>query len=603
MNPMNPMNPLNPNAISVVIPVLNGRRYLPAVLDAITRECGGREHEILVVDDGSNDGSVRYLRMRETAGDLRFIEGPRRGHAAAVNTGIREAAHPFIGQIDQDVIVEPGWMGRLLGALEPPDVAAAQGRYSTSPRAGFWARVMGRDLEQRYDRLPRSHINHVCTGNTIYRASALHQAGLLDESFGYAADNDLSYRLTAAGYRLAFCSSARSTHLWRETLTGYVRQQYGVGYGRLDVIAKHPRRAGGDDVSGLPMILHAGGAFATVLFAGVSLLPGTNRFAWLSAALALVVMLSVERFLAGLLAFRATRDPVVLTFPLTHLCRDAAWVCAICAWAIRRICGTPRSPGQGMRARQKRPRPGVVASADTSGRSRNLPPLVLIPAHNEANNLERVVADLRRLRRKIDILVVDDASTDRTEEVLERLNVRWLRLPLRTGVGGAIRTGIQCAHLRGYDYVVRIDGDAQHRACDLDAMLAPVVLGVADASVGSRYKRGRTRSFSKRGLALCLSAWTGRWITDPTSGYWVFGSRAIRLLARRHPAGYAEPELLLFLHRNGLRVDEVPIRMRPRMTGRTTLTWTRASAALARTLLALMIVPLRRVEHAEPPCE
>jgi GT2 family glycosyltransferase len=595
------MNPMNP--ITIVIPVFNGRRCLPAVLDAITRECAGHEHEILVVDDGSVDGSVRYLRMREAAGDLRVIEGPRRGHAAAVNAGLREAAHPLICQIDQDVIVQPGWMERLLRALEPADVAAAQGRYSTSPRAGFWARVMGRDLEQRYDRLTGGDVNHVCTGNTIYRASALHQVGLLDESFGYAADNDLSYRLLAAGYRLAFCPAAQSIHLWRESFTEYLRQQYGVGYGRLDVIARHPRRAGGDDVSGPAMILHAAGACAAALFAGISLLPGIGRLPWIAAAIVIVATLAVERLCAGLLAFRATRDPVVLTFPLTHLCRDAAWVCAIGVWTIRRISGVSRSPGQGMRRRSNRARSRALASPRTPIRSRTLPPLVLIPAHNEANNLQRVVADLRRLPRPLDILVVDDASTDQTQELLEQLDVRWLRLPLRTGVGGAIRTGIQYAQRRGYECVVRVDGDAQHRACDLDAMLAPVVFGAADASVGSRYSRGGTRGLTKGGLALCLSAWTGKWITDPTSGYWVFGPAAIRLLARHHPAGYAEPELLLFLHRNGLRVDEVPIRMRPRMTGRTTLTWGRTGAALARTLLALMIVPLRRVEHAEPARE
>jgi hypothetical protein len=82
-------------------------------------------------------------------------------------------------------------------------------------------------------------------------------------------------------------------------------------------------------------------------------------------------------------------------------------------------------------------------------------------------------------------------------------------------------------------------------------------------------------------------------VTDPTSGLWAFGPRAVRLLARHHPTGYAEPELRLLVSRNGLRVDEVPIAVRERRAGHTSITAARAGIALARTLLALVIVPLR----------
>jgi hypothetical protein len=100
-------------------------------------------------------------------------------------------------------------------------------------------------------------------------------------------------------------------------------------------------------------------------------------------------------------------------------------------------------------------------------------------------------------------------------------------------------------------------------------------------------------------LAAGLSLVTRRRITDPTSGFWVFGPRALRMLARHYPAGYSEPELVLLLHRNGLRMQEVPIRMRPRLAGRTSLTATRALAALARTVLAMLVVPFRQaVEDA-----
>ena len=101
-------------------------------------------------------------------------------------------------------------------------------------------------------------VDHVCTGNTAYRASALQSVDLLDEGLGYGYDNDLSYRLAARGHRLAYCPDALSTHHWREELhRNILRQQFGVGYGRLDVVARHPRRVRGDDVSGTVMMLHA----------------------------------------------------------------------------------------------------------------------------------------------------------------------------------------------------------------------------------------------------------------------------------------------------------------------------------------------------------
>ena len=88
-------------------------------------------------------------------------------------------------------------------------------------------------------------------------------------------------------------------------------------------------------------------------------------------------------------------------------------------------------------------------------------------------------------------------------------------------------------------------------------------------------------------------------MTDPTSGFWLFGPKALRLLGGHHPAGYAEPELLLFLDRNNLCVTEVPIRMRPRTAGRTSLTAARTVLAFARTVLAFVVVPFRQMVEGQ----
>jgi hypothetical protein len=225
--------------------------------------------------------------------------------------------------------------------------------------------------------------------------------------------------------------------------------------------------------------------------------------------------------------------------------------------------------------------------------------LAIIPARNEAESLPAVIATLRIEQPELDILVVDDASTDATADILPVLGVRWLTLVEQLGVGGTIQAGLRYAARLGYDVIVRVDGDGQHPARQIPDLLAPIRAGVADAVVGSRYARGAgyrapwVRRIAQRAVSAWVSAATGRPLTDATSGFWAFGPRAIRLLARHHPPGYPEPELLILLCRNGLRLVEVPIEMRQRLAGRTSLTVWRVGLAGARTMLALFVGPLR----------
>lgn len=584
------------SGVSFVVPVHNGRRALPRVLDAIESQRDGRPFEIIMVDDGSSDGSGRWLTERAEAGRIKVIAGPRRGAAAAVNTGIREARFPIICQLDQDVIPKRGWLQELLAGLDDPEVAAAQGHYIAAAGAGFWARVMARDLEWRYASMPQPFIDHVCTGNTVYRASALHSVELLDESLGYGYDNDLSYRLVSAGYRLVFRPNARSVHLWREGIVGYLRQQFGYGYGRLDVVRKHPGRFSGDAVSNVAMIAHAPVMFVALTCMGVggaALLTGFSPAVPLAVALILVSSLAAERTFAGISAWQRFGDRLALAFPMAHLVRDVAWAAAICLWGLRWLVRRSSRPSHSM----ARSAPAVSLTSDLS----HLPPcqlLAVVPAYNEAENLNRVVGELRTLAPPVDVLVVNDGSTDATAEVLPGLGVRWLTLATRVGVGGAVRAGLRYALQQDYRFVVRIDGDGQHRATDIRRLLEPVITNRLDVAVGSRFLTRRKRRLTMlRGaqalLAACLSAVTKRRITDPTSGFCLFGPRALRLLAQHHPTGYAEPELLLLLHRNGLRTGEVPIRIRPRLKGRTSLTPLRAVVAVGRTLVALFVAPGR----------
>src|SRR5262249_36563477 len=144
--------------------------------------------------------------------------------------------------------------------------------------------------------------------------------------------------------------------------------------------------------------------------------------------------------------------------------------------------------------------------------------LAVVPAHNEAASLRAVVDELRALRPEVDILIVDDGSTDESVWFVGELGVRWLRFPERLGVGSAMRAGFRYATRLEYDVVIRVDGDGQHGAADIDALLAPILSGDADVVLGSRFTapggvRGRRAGLVQRPLAACLSALTGRRVT------------------------------------------------------------------------------------------
>ena len=340
--------------VSFVVPVRNGAAHLRDAIRSIVAQDDGRPFEIVAVEDRSSDGSRALLDELSTSHPLRIIDGPGRGAAAAVNAGIRCAAFPVICQIDQDVVLAPGWLPRVLEALQDPAVAAVQGCYVTNPNDSFSSRLMAVDLEQRYAAMP-AVVDHVCTGNTAYRRDALEAVGLLDETLGYGYDNDLSYRLQAAGYRLAFRADAHSYHRWRTGLGGYLVQQYGFGYGRLDVVARHPVRWSGDVVSPAAMMMHplVMGVAVCLMAPAVLSASLTGVFGTLAlVGVALVFMLALERTWAGVRAWRRWNEPAALGFPVFHLIRDVVWVAAGLVWLSRRARRTPSRPGHSMAVRR-----------------------------------------------------------------------------------------------------------------------------------------------------------------------------------------------------------------------------------------------------------
>jgi glycosyltransferase involved in cell wall biosynthesis len=225
--------------------------------------------------------------------------------------------------------------------------------------------------------------------------------------------------------------------------------------------------------------------------------------------------------------------------------------------------------------------------------------LVLIPALNEEASIATVIGRVRERAPWADIVVINDGSTDDTGRIAEEAGAIVLHMPHNVGIGASVQTGYMFADAGGYEVVIRNDGDGQHAARDVPAMLQTLSESDADVVIGSRYieDRGYSSTFMRRLgsliLARLISSIIGQRITDPTSGFMACNRRAIHLCAQIYPHDYPEPEAIVILHRAGLKLREIPVVMRPRMAGQSSITLFKSVYYMVKVILAILVGLLR----------
>lgn len=221
--------------------------------------------------------------------------------------------------------------------------------------------------------------------------------------------------------------------------------------------------------------------------------------------------------------------------------------------------------------------------------------LIIIPAYNEADNIEKVVDNIIQNYPQYDYVIVNDGSTDATKKVCRNHRYQVLNLPLNMGIGGAVQAGYRYALENDYDMAVQMDGDGQHDVAFLDGMIALVESGEADVVIGSRFvnKEGFQSSRLRRIgiqflsiLGLCL---TGVRVRDITSGYRLVNRRFIHVFAQDYPADYPEPEAIVIAAIHGGKIREYPTVMREREIGTSSITLKRAVYYMVKVTIAMLI--------------
>lgn len=221
--------------------------------------------------------------------------------------------------------------------------------------------------------------------------------------------------------------------------------------------------------------------------------------------------------------------------------------------------------------------------------------LLIIPAYNEEESLRSLIEEIKAVCPEADYLVVNDCSSDDTERLLEELGANYITLPCNMGIGGAVQSGYRYAAQNGYDIAIQIDGDGQHDVRFVKDMVKLIEDKQADVVIGSRFidKEGfqssQARRIGIRILSVLIRLMCGAKVKDVTSGFRAVNRRFIELFAENYPDDYPEPEVIVTTKLYGAVIKELPVVMRERTTGKSSINLKRSIYYMIKVSLAIII--------------
>ncbi len=226
--------------------------------------------------------------------------------------------------------------------------------------------------------------------------------------------------------------------------------------------------------------------------------------------------------------------------------------------------------------------------------------LVIIPAYNEAGNIEKTVRDIMEHAIEFDYVIINDCSKDNTLDICRQKGFHVVSLPVNLGIGGGVQTGYLYAFRNGYDVAVQFDGDGQHNASYLNEMAEKLEQDNLDMVIGSRYitKEGfqssGLRRVGIRYFTFLIKLVTGKKITDPTSGMRMVNKRTLAMFAEEYPKDYPEPESVTTLLKRGMKVEEIPVIMNERGSGVSSISMKKSVYYMVKVTLAVLMAAIRR---------
>ncbi|WP_135549944.1 glycosyltransferase family 2 protein [Paenibacillus cymbidii] len=226
--------------------------------------------------------------------------------------------------------------------------------------------------------------------------------------------------------------------------------------------------------------------------------------------------------------------------------------------------------------------------------------LIAIPAYNEQHNIMKVIREIRESLPDAGIVVVNDCSRDATSDVARKAaDVSVIDLPCNLGIGGAVQTGFKFACERGYEAMVQIDGDGQHIPREVDKLLDAMAQTGCDMVIGSRFlgvqsfRTTRMRRFGIRLFYHLFRILIRERVTDSTSGFRLYNRKCIELLSKHYPEDYPEPDAIILLKKNGLRISEVGVEMREREHGTSSISILKGPYYMSKVMVSIFFTYIR----------
>ena len=226
--------------------------------------------------------------------------------------------------------------------------------------------------------------------------------------------------------------------------------------------------------------------------------------------------------------------------------------------------------------------------------------LIIIPAYNESANIEKTISEIEKNAPEFDYVIINDCSSDNTKDICEKDHFNLVNLPINLGIGGAVQTGYRYGWRKGYDIAVQVDGDGQHDPKFLQTMADYLEKNDLDMVIGSRFieKEGfqssGTRRLGIKYFTILIRLLTGKKITDPTSGLRMVNRDVMKIFAYDYPKDYPEPESVVAILRRGKKVQEIPVIMKERQGGVSSISPKKSVYYMIKVTLAILIERIRR---------